>query len=81
MRSIGLNSKRLLKIAIDEHSCCLDKKLESVNNDKNVPQNLKSIVAEREAVLQSIAKMIEENNKAIFLSLKNNDIIKDTVNP
>ncbi|AND84281.1 hypothetical protein GTH52_07020 [Clostridium tyrobutyricum] len=81
MRSIGLNSKRLLEIAIAEHSCCLDKKLESVNNNKNIPQNLKSIIAEREAILQAIAKMIEENNKAIFLSLKNNDIIKDTVNP
>lgn len=81
MRSIGLNSKRLFEIAIAEHYYCLNKKLESVNNDKNIPQNLKSIVAEREAILQAIAKMIEENNKAIFLSLKNNDIIKDTVNP
>lgn len=81
MKSIGLNSQRLFEIAIAEHLSCLGEKLESAHNDKNIPQDLKSIVAEREAILQAVAKMIEENNKFIFLSLKNNDIIKDTVNP
>lgn len=81
MNSIGLNSQKLFEIAITEHLSSLCEKLESVASNKNIPQNLESIIAEREAMLQAVAKMIEENNKFIFLALKNNDIIKDTVNP
>ncbi len=81
MKSIGLKSETLFEIGITEHLSCLGEKLNSVNNDNDIPQNLKSMMAEREAILQAIAKMIEENNKAIFNDLKYNDIIKDSVNP
>ncbi|NEZ85856.1 hypothetical protein EXN65_16070 [Clostridium botulinum] len=81
MKSIGLKSETLFEIAITEHLSCFGEKLNSVNNDNDIPQNLKSMMAERETILQAIAKMIEENNKAIFNDLKYNDIIKDSVNP
>jgi hypothetical protein len=81
MKSIGLNSQQLFEIAIAEHLSCFGEKLQSVNQLENISHNIKIITAEREAILQAVAKMIEENNKAIFLSLKNNDIIKDSVNP
>lgn len=81
MNSIGLNSKALFKIGTAEHLSCLYEKLESVYNNNDIPNNLEAMNAEREAVLQAISKMIEENNKAIFEALKNNGIIKDSINP
>jgi hypothetical protein len=81
VKSIGLKSQILFKIGICEHLSCIGEKLESVNNDKDIPSNLKPMVAEREAILQAVAKMIDENNKIIFQQLKNQEIIEDSVNP
>lgn len=77
MQSIGLNSKKLIKIGIIENLSCLGENLELIAKDANIPNDLKQTIAEREAILQSIAKMIEENNKAILEVLKHTDILED----
>ncbi len=44
MKSIGLKSETLFEIGITEHLSCLGEKLNSVNNDNDIPQNLKSMM-------------------------------------
>ncbi len=51
---------------------------------KNAKRDLNddSTFESNEELIKIIAMMIEDNNKAIFETLKNNtDIIRDTVNP
>lgn len=70
---IGLTQQTLFEIGITEHLTCIGEALDSIMQDKELSHSVSIMSAEREAILKSVAKMIEENNKVLLAQLNPKD--------
>lgn len=82
MKKIGLNAETLFAYGSNEHNAISGKLINEVIQNKdllNNPENLKAAlnVAKEEAIIRTVAKMIEENNAALLKDLKNLGVILD----